>query len=460
MVRRRVSLRQTTALMVTRPTKRLSYAKPRPSFSLSVAVLVELARGPRSGGHVKCWEHFAHVAAAERDIDLTLYVLPEPGCGSRARLRVDHVAPNVRFVPLRPVVGTARLNRVVGGVDASDLAPFHPELARRLPAHDVWHVTHTMSFAATALRLARRHRRVLVGSVHTDVPALTRVYAEQLLSSIPLVGQRLAPLQLGARAADLTRRRRDAVLRACARVLVANEADRIDVARAVPLERISMLRRGIDTQRFHPGRRDRAWLQQAHGVPEDVPIVLFAGRVDATKGALLLARAVRLVREAGTPLHLVVAGEGRDTRRVGRLLGRGATLLGRVAQDELARVAASCDLFALPSRTETAGNVVVEAMASGLPVLLPAGARTTLWLASDRGGGVLVDRDTARAWAHALAALACDPARRRRLRQEARETVEARHASWRQVLQEDLLPVWRGAAAGAVPTAGGDGSPR
>lgn len=431
----------------------------RPPGVPSVAVLVELARGPTAGGHIKCWERFAEAAVAlgagETGIDLTVYVLGDrPG--------VERWSPRVRFVTLRPVLSTAPLARRVGGADATDLAPYHPTLAGLLPRHDVWHLTHVFAFATTAVRLAGRARPArraprtgggapdgtrprLVGSVHTDVPALTSSYLRQLTAPLPPAKPRRRPDGWSPRelAAAVVRRRRDRLLRACDRVLVATPSQRAEIARVVGHDHVSLLRRGVDRRRFRPDDAARPALRHALGIPDRVVTVLFVGRMDASKRTLMLAEAVRLLCAHGHAVHLVAVGSGPDSGRVTALLGPAATLLDPVPQQELARVYAGCDVFAFPSHSETIGNVVAEAMACGLPVVLPAGARTTGWLAAPGRDGLVVADDRPEGWARALARLVDDPAYRHALGREAGATARHRHPSWERVLTEDLLPLWR-----------------
>ncbi|GAB2590944.1 glycosyltransferase [Streptomyces capparidis] len=415
----------------------------------SVAVLVELVRSPLAGGHVKCWERFAEAAAARGDVDLTVYVLGgRPG--------VQHLSPGVRFVALRPVLGSAPLTRSAGA-DVTDLAPHHPALARLLPRHDVWHLTHSFAFAATAARLARRARRAdlpglpgVVGSVHTDVTALAAAYGRRTAEGLPGVGRLVRALPPSgppeAFAAALVRRRRDRCLAVCERVLVATPSQRAEVAALVGEDRVALLGRGVDGRRFRPDPAARAELGRAHGIPPEATAVLFAGRVDDSKRVMVLAEAVHRLRGTGRAVHLVVAGAGPDAGRVTALLGRGATLLGPVPQERLARVYAACDVFALPSLTETIGNVVAEAMSCHLPVVLPAGARTTAWLECPGRDGLAVERDDAAGWALALAGLVDRPEWRARIGERAGGTARRRHRDWDAVLAEDLLPVWREAA--------------
>lgn len=424
---------------------------PRP---LSVAVLVDLERTRDAGGHVKCWERLAEAAADHPHLDLTLYVLGR-------RRDTETVARNVRIVALPPTLSTRPALRIVGGVDVSDLAPYNFALARHLPAHDVWHLTHTMSFAATALRLSRRVRRPMVASVHTDVPLLTRMYVEQVLRGLPsgLLRDGARALKLPTAAAAVARRQRNRILAACDRVLVSNSQDHADICEVVPRDCIAFMRRGVDTDLFHPGVGNRPWLARRLGVAARTPVVLFAGRVDATKGALLLAEAVQRVIGAGQPAHLALAGTGADSAGIAAMLGRHATLFGRLSQPELARLYASSDVLAFPSGSETAGNVVAEAMACGLPAVLPRGARTAQWLSAPGEDGVLVGRDGAAAWAAALTPLLGDPSRLASLARRAATTAVTEFPTWRDVLDQDLLPVWRsaGAGAGAATTGGPPG---
>ncbi|MEU0739414.1 glycosyltransferase [Streptomyces sp. NPDC006134] len=414
----------------------------------SVAVLVELVRSGTAGGHVKCWERFAESAArlpgtaphgaGGPGLDLTVYFLGD-------RERAETLAPHVRLVTLEPVLSTAALTSADGAEDATDLTPYHPGLAALLPRHDVWHLTHSFGYAATAVRLARRTRTArrprIVGSVHTDVPALAAVYARYLAR------RRMPAGLLADRAARWAesgmRHRRDRLLRCCEQVLVPPAA-RAELARTLGADRLRPLRRGIDHDRFRPDPAARARLARAYGVPADRPLLLFAGRLDASKGVPLLAESVRLLRERGRRAHLVTAGAGAETDAVRRCLGPDVTLLGPLPQERLAHVYAGCDLFVFPSRTETAGNVVAEAMASGLAVVLPEGATTTRWLAAPGRDGVVVPRDDPRDWADALCALIDRPRRLDAVRRHAAATARRTHPSWDRVLAEDLLPVWLG----------------
>lgn len=414
---------------------------PVPAPVPSVGVLVDLFRAADAGGHVKCWERFA--AAATRfpdEVDLTVYYLGEHESS-------DRLAGNVRIVTLPPVLSTSGVPALSRTVGATDVAPYHRRLAGHLPRHDIFHVTDAFAFGRTARRVGRRLRRPLVGSVHTDLAKFTRIYSRAVIGRA-LGGGTVGPalvdrFRLDQRCASVARASWRHLLADCAHVLASNDDDlRWLRTEVVPARHASRLRRGIDAELFHPRQRDRAWLQSRFGVPADAVVVVFAGRVDASKRPVLVGQAVRRLRAAGHDVHLLVAGAGTDRERIRAELGRHVTLPGVLPQAELARVMASGDVFAFPSCTETIGNVVAEAMAAGLPPVVQAGQATNQWLAAPGRDGLVVAGDDAEAWAAALLPLVTDPRRRRAVAAAARATVEQRHPSWADVLEDDLLPAW------------------
>jgi glycosyltransferase involved in cell wall biosynthesis len=100
--------------------------------------------------------------------------------------------------------------------------------------------------------------------------------------------------------------------------------------------------------------------------------VLYAGRMTNEKGVGLLADAFLAARRRDPRLHLVLAGGGPEEDHLCRRVGERAAFLGWLGGEELDRAYASADIFVFPSRTDTYGQVIVEAQASGLPVVAVA----------------------------------------------------------------------------------------
>ena len=120
--------------------------------------------------------------------------------------------------------------------------------------------------------------------------------------------------------------------------------------------------RGVDTERFSPDRRRRA-------VADGRISVLYAGRQTREKGVELLADAFLVAHARDPRLRLVLAGGGPEEGYLRERLGESAEFLGWLQGDDLARAYADADAFLFPSQTDTYGQVVVEAQASGVPVL-------------------------------------------------------------------------------------------
>jgi glycosyltransferase involved in cell wall biosynthesis len=143
--------------------------------------------------------------------------------------------------------------------------------------------------------------------------------------------------------------------------------------------------RGVDTARFDPGLRGELQLPDAVNV-------LYAGRVTREKGVELLAQSFLRARERDLRLHLVLAGGGPEEGWLRERLGATATFLGWLDGEALARAYASADIFLFPSSTDTFGQVILEAQASGLPVLACA-AGGPLSLVEDGVTGLLREPD-------------------------------------------------------------------
>lgn len=132
-------------------------------------------------------------------------------------------------------------------------------------------------------------------------------------------------------------------------------------------ERLAVLGRGVDTELFQPGRRDEG-VRRAWGVEADETVLLHVGRLAAEKNLDLLVTAMERARTINPATRLVIVGDGPERRHLEAALPD-AIFAGVRRGEDLAAHYASADGFVFPSQTETFGNVVLEAMASGLPCL-------------------------------------------------------------------------------------------
>jgi glycosyltransferase involved in cell wall biosynthesis len=155
----------------------------------------------------------------------------------------------------------------------------------------------------------------------------------------------------------------------------------------IPAGRIVRWESGVDLRRFSPARYDPAALGQRGSLSQACRFnVLYAGRLECDHATDLLAEAFLIARDRDPGLHLVLAGCGPAQPALQSRLGTAATFLGALAADALARVYATADLFIVPSSTDAVGQAILEAQASGLPVLAVDGAVPAELIESGRSG--------------------------------------------------------------------------
>lgn len=189
--------------------------------------------------------------------------------------------------------------------------------------------------------------------------------------------------------------------------------------------RVRRWERGVDTERFDPAkaRPDR--------YPGEIK-VLYVGRLTSEKGVDLLAESFLRAQRSEPRLHLLLAGGGPEEGELRRRLGTTATFLGWLGGEQLAEAYASADVFLFASRTDTYGQVIIEAGASGLPVVAVAEGGPAA-LIENRHTGLLC-RPDADHLAGALLQLAASPLLRRRLGASGAEA--ARRRSWERSMDQ------------------------
>jgi glycosyltransferase involved in cell wall biosynthesis len=417
------------------------------SGPLKVGVLVDLTLTHDAGGHVKCWERIAEAAVEFSDqLDLTVHFNSPEGIGAPQRIELS---PSVRYVLMPPVFRTSRLVRQVP--DHTDLGLWHSRLARMLSDYEVIHTTDAFfCYARTAARFSRRTGVPVVSSIHTNTPEYARITVDNMLRqtlgggiAYRIASERLA---LPRHVSRLLERR---LHRHLAQVTLAMASYGDETAGDWHCG--VSLRRGFDRTRFSPRHRDRNWLETRFGVPAGHFVVMYAGKLNSGKNVPLLGPIIAMAREAsaragGLPIHLFCAGTGDQRDALSAELAGAVTLPGVLPQEELARAYASADLFAFPSMIDESGNAAVEALASGLPTLLAAGSGVASRMVACPAVRVLPG-DAPWPWAEVIVEMAVNPQRCRERGALAQDYIEAVVPSWNQVVEEDLLPVWRHAAA-------------
>ena len=287
-------------------------------------------------------------------------------------------------VPAIPIPGRSeyRLPIAVPARVRRDLEQFNP---------NVVHVSSPDIVGHRAVSWARRHKIAAVASVHTRFDTYLAYYHLQALE----------PLARG-----IMRR----FYHRCEVVLAPAESTAA-ILRAQRMNRDIMIwSRGIDRAQFNPERRDMKW-RRSFGIADDEMVIAFLGRVVMEKGLDVFADAIHAFATFGLKHRVLVIGEGPARPWFQEQLPQ-AIFLGEQTHSELAHALASADVLLNPSLTEAFGNVTLEAMACGLPVLAAEATGATNLVRSGITG-TLVDGTDPDEFAEALANYARDPKVRR-----------------------------------------------
>jgi 1,2-diacylglycerol 3-alpha-glucosyltransferase len=313
-----------------------------------------------------------------------------------------------------PVVRTRSLPVPFYGQYRWALFPFR-RLRRRLTGHvDVVHLFSQGMMGNAGLLLGRRLRRPVLGTFNTDIYAMRtsfpRTYPVRLFFRVA----RIWTLGLYFRC-DLTTapsaHARDALL---------------SHARKPWRRPVEVVENGVELDRFHPGISEPDWRERCGLGPE--PVVTFLSRLTSDKGVHRFLDAVERLPDA-LSFSAVIGGVGPEAGTMRRRIAESAALsrrvryLGPIAEEEKPALLAQSDLLVLPSTSDTASIVLLEAMACG-----------ACGVASSVGGpaAILRDGETGRlvppepaAISRALAELLADPAERHRLARNAAQWVRS-----------------------------------
>jgi len=195
------------------------------------------------------------------------------------------------------------------------------------------------------------------------------------------------------------------------------------IDRGIPAERLKLLPRGLDTLLFHPSRRDPEFWR-SRGLREGEVGMLFVGRISKEKNLDTLVSALRSLKGDAVNVRPIFVGDGPYLAEMKEVLPD-AIFTGYLDGEELASAYASADFFVFPSTTDTFGNVIIEAQASRLPVIVSdmGGPRDLVKHGAD---GFVTKALDARELAAAIRRLAEDSGLRERMGSAARGRVEGR----------------------------------
>lgn len=281
---------------------------------------------------------------------------------------------------------------------------------------DIIHITGPTELGFLGAWIAHHLNVPLVASWHTNV----HEYAANRAGWFTRL--------FGKRGPRTTRQIESAVLHAAARfysracMLFAPNAELCSMLQRITARPCHLMTRGVDTEAFSPAYRDRC--------PDDTDFVLgFVGRLSVEKNIALLVTIQQELEKLSTKkFRFIIVGHGGEETWLRRRLTN-AKFTGILRGKELARAYANMDAFVFPSHTDTFGNVVLEALASGVPAIVTPDGGPACIVRDGETGSIRTDE----AFASAIAALAGNPHRHLAMRRHAREY--AFLASWDAVFE-------------------------
>jgi phosphatidylinositol alpha 1,6-mannosyltransferase len=320
---------------------------------------------------------------------------------------------------------------------------FDPAFLRHIPLigevlhrfqPDLIHITGPSEIGILGAGLAHHLRLPLAASWHTNVHEYAARRANWFLRLLPkrqsaATGQRIEDLAMATASRFYS----------VAQVLFAPNSELCAQLERNTGRPCHLMPRGVDADLFHPAKRKR-------DAEDREPVLGFVGRLSVEKNIGLLVQIHKELDQNQQKHRFLIVGHGGDETWLREHLPQ-AEFTGVLRGEELATAYANMDLFVFPSHTDTFGNVVLEALASGVPAIVtPDGGPRTIVRDGVTGRIVPDDQFTA-----AIAAVLADPARHVLMRQAAR--TYALTASWDSVFEgiyaayEELTPAVKRTAA-------------
>jgi glycosyltransferase involved in cell wall biosynthesis len=344
------------------------------------------------------------------------------GIVTRLRHTIEHLQRDGHQVMVFCPEGglSAYQGAVITGVPAFP-SPFYPELKMAVPRPsigraierfrpDIIHVVNPAILGLAGIFYAKQLRLPLVASYHTHLPKYIKYYGfgwcEGLLWELLKLGHNQAALNL------------------CTSTVMVAELT------VHGIERTNLWQRGVDTESYHPNLATESMrVRLSQGEPMAL-LLLYVGRLGAEKEIDRLKPILTALPKA----RLAIVGDGPHREQLQTYFaGTNTHFVGYLQGQELASAYASADAFVFPSRTETLGLVLLEAMAAGCPVIA-ARSGGIPDIVTDGENGYLFDPLDEQGAVRATQKLFADPYQREKMRRQAR--LEAERWNWQAATQQ------------------------
>ncbi len=274
---------------------------------------------------------------------------------------------------------------------------------------DLVHIATEGPLGWAALRAAKRLKLPIVSSYHTNFPQYLQTYKASFLE--PVCWRYLRWFH------------NNTLVTFC-----PSESTR-QLIETKEINNVGIWSRGVDSHKFSPGKRDYE-LRKSYNINPDDILMVYTGRIANEKNLEMLIDAWKLV-SSHQNAHLLFIGDGPLRSRLEAIQAPRTIFAGYRYGEELSSMYASSDLFIFPSLSETFGNVVLEAMASGLPVVA-YNVQGPKDIVQHKKNGLLVEKIDAESLSKAMLKLLVDNELRWQMGRHSRDYAETQ--TWEKIM--------------------------
>lgn len=314
--------------------------------------------------------------------------------------------------PIRPVTSIPFFLYPECRLALPNLAAIRTELDRFGP--DLLHMATPFNLGLCGLHYARKHRIPHVASYHTHFDRYLAYY--HMKAAIPLYWSYMKWFH---HSCDAT---------------FAPSLDTLNILQEQSIDRLLLWTRGVDCALYSPEKKSIS-VRERYGITAPY-LLLYVGRIAPEKDIDTLSEIMKLLPDSvKSQVHWLIVGDGPQLQELRDSAPSNVTFAGYKSGEELAQIYASADLFVFPSSTETFGNVVQEAMASGLPVVAANSGGVREMVRSGENGMLCAPRQP-QSFVQEIIALVEDNDRMAKFRFKAREFALGR--SWDAIFDQLL----------------------
>ena len=408
------------------------------SSKKKIAILIDLERNEKSGGHVKFWEKISQSLVKKKlNFDLVFFFLGK-------EKKIIKVSENINFHIYKPVFPSANLRFLGIDADSTDLSPINLRLLFQLRNYNLIHSTDQLHCMAKTAKLASQIWSIpLTTSYHTDTPSYTEYYILEILRKLPNFLDKLfiKKLKIHKKISNSQKEKINKYIESCKFAFVNDDFSNKQMSffkkNKIKVDKIT---RGIDKNIFFKKKISKNYFFKKYKINPNNKLIFFCGRIHRLKGAILLSKINKILLEEGCNVTTVMAGENIHGNDCLRVCQKNLLILDYINQDEISKFYNICDLFVFPSIYETGPQVILEARACGAVCIVSkdGGGRRIKKSGED---GVILNNQSPENWSGEIIKLLRNKKKIKLMREKVQ--LSNNYPSWEDIFYDVFFKKWK-----------------